>query len=1185
MVISLVLINSKLVYAVEGSESAEDPLNFHIDSEKPNFFENSTDDAKISDKKRWILKRNSSSSKILDQIINNADKAVVEAESKTRSIRDSMSSSSSLSFMLEGMDVTSSTPEVNHNPAQNDRLFTIGDSLIKDSQELLDHIKTFEQEKEDLETESKKVHYGSHAQVDAKIGTALGFQALVHESAVNSTALGDYSEADKKNVVSIGSSTSRRKIIHVENGRRNSDAATVGQVKSMAVLYDEISDDPEFNKITLAKKPDENKLVRISGLAPAKSENDAVNQGQINNLIMHITQEQIPFYINRNMENAPSYPPIYIAPEIPGTHEMPKTPASILMSGRRISGVEDGEKDSDVVVVGQLSRVFTGIIETINSAQKATKNLIEEKIQNEKIIKFDKNQKSVSFVSEGQNPVILKGIAKSEINSDAVNREELHDKFNSLDGIIIENTKSIRTLDSRLGQSLEAHTTLREELPAIIQDETKQYKTDLNRNADLFKLAIDKLSEINKSQGEIKDELKEKISKNNFYTFKNSLEENVITILNKILPQDIIDLPKEVEIIKRNLISPINNKKTQENLTPDNLTSLYEGLERSLSDKVKSDIDNLSGKLNSSIETIRSGENSNRESISQLFLTMSTSHSPTLSLSQELSDVESQPSDNEDPRKMHRSSTFLKTDHKKAFSPYPTFSAMMLGKSDISTDSFTTDDLQPEDSSFPFLSIEPVLANSNFQTTTFSGKDTVAETTQAVLADKDTVADAKQAVLDDEVTVAETTQAVLADKVTVAETKQAVLADKDTVADAKQAVLDDEVTVAETTQAVLADKVTVAETKQAVLADKDTVADAKQAVLDDEVTVAETTQAVLADKVTVAETKQAVLADKDTVADAKQAVLADEVTVAETTQAVLADKVTVAETKQAVLADKDTVADAKQAVLDDEVTVAETTQAVLADKVTVAETKQAVLADKDTVADAKQTVLADKDTVADAKQTILADKDTVAETKQAVLADEATVAHVKQQMTLAFEGLTKNMAISAFPSGNPDSTVIYDTDKRDSLTLGGINKTPVQVHNVAPGDVSPNSTDAVNGAQLFQYTNFSINQSMQYTDQRFSEIQQDMNEMGQNINEMRQSINSVASHAYSGVAAAMAMPSMGPVSPGRTMVSVGTASFKGRKATGVGVTYRSRGGQVVINAAASKAGSDTGMRVQLGYEF
>ncbi|GAM52058.1 cell surface protein precursor, GY family [bacterium endosymbiont of Mortierella elongata FMR23-6] len=174
-------------------------------------------------------------------------------------------------------------------------------------------------------------------------------------------------------------------------------------------------------------------------------------------------------------------------------------------------------------------------------------------------------------------------------------------------------------------------------------------------------------------------------------------------------------------------------------------------------------------------------------------------------------------------------------------------------------------------------------------------------------------------------------------------------------------------------------------------------------------------------------------------------------------------------------------------------------------------------------------------------------------------------------------------------SGNHINPVLYDNHNRNTVTLGGVgSKTLVKLSNVAPGKISEDSTDAVNGAQLLE----GINYSVQYTDQRFSEmgqgmneIRQGMNEMGQNINDMRQSINNVANHAYSGVAAAMAMPNMGSVSPGRTMVSIGTASFKGHKATGVGVTYRSRGGQVVINAAASKAGSDAGMRVQVGYEF
>ncbi|UAW64879.1 YadA-like family protein [Mycoavidus sp. HKI] len=180
---------------------------------------------------------------------------------------------------------------------------------------------------------------------------------------------------------------------------------------------------------------------------------------------------------------------------------------------------------------------------------------------------------------------------------------------------------------------------------------------------------------------------------------------------------------------------------------------------------------------------------------------------------------------------------------------------------------------------------------------------------------------------------------------------------------------------------------------------------------------------------------------------------------------------------------------------------------------------------------------------------------------------------------LRFNTIEENISTLSPFAGEHSNAVLYDNYKRNSVTLGGADsETPVKVSNVAPGEISEDSTDAVNGAQLFESINYSMTKSAQYTDQRFSE-------MGQNINDMRQSINNVANHAYSGVAAAMAMPSMGPARPGHTMVSVGAASFKGRKATGVGVTYRSRGGQVIINAAASKAGSDTGMRVQVGYEF
>ncbi len=127
---------------------------------------------------------------------------------------------------------------------------------------------------------------------------------------------------------------------------------------------------------------------------------------------------------------------------------------------------------------------------------------------------------------------------------------------------------------------------------------------------------------------------------------------------------------------------------------------------------------------------------------------------------------------------------------------------------------------------------------------------------------------------------------------------------------------------------------------------------------------------------------------------------------------------------------------------------------------------------------------------------------------------------------------------------------------------------PIIVSNVALGAISPTSTDAVNGAQLFG----ALAASKQYTDQRFVEA--------------RQHINQVARNAYGGIAAAMAMPNQTPQQNGNTVVAVGGANFRGQSAVGFGITHRSRNGQFLFHGAASSAGAaGTGVRVQLGYEF
>jgi autotransporter adhesin len=117
-----------------------------------------------------------------------------------------------------------------------------------------------------------------------------------------------------------------------------------------------------------------------------------------------------------------------------------------------------------------------------------------------------------------------------------------------------------------------------------------------------------------------------------------------------------------------------------------------------------------------------------------------------------------------------------------------------------------------------------------------------------------------------------------------------------------------------------------------------------------------------------------------------------------------------------------------------------------------------------------------------------------------------------------------------------------------------------------------NGTDAVNFNQLTRAREAAVDQSKQYTDLRFGQTQARIDEVGRT--------------AYSGIAMAMAMPNIAPTKAGSTVVAAGTAGFQGYAALGLGVTYRSPNGQMLLNGALAYSGSGgSAARVQVGYEF
>jgi autotransporter adhesin len=95
-----------------------------------------------------------------------------------------------------------------------------------------------------------------------------------------------------------------------------------------------------------------------------------------------------------------------------------------------------------------------------------------------------------------------------------------------------------------------------------------------------------------------------------------------------------------------------------------------------------------------------------------------------------------------------------------------------------------------------------------------------------------------------------------------------------------------------------------------------------------------------------------------------------------------------------------------------------------------------------------------------------------------------------------------------------------------------------------------------------------------------------MNQVNQLRNDVGQSLSALQRSAFGGVASAMAMPSLSPREPGKTVVAVGVANYKGYGAVGAGATYRSRDGAWLVNGALSVTPhGDTGARAQVGYEF
>ena len=186
-------------------------------------------------------------------------------------------------------------------------------------------------------------------------------------------------------------------------------------------------------------------------------------------------------------------------------------------------------------------------------------------------------------------------------------------------------------------------------------------------------------------------------------------------------------------------------------------------------------------------------------------------------------------------------------------------------------------------------------------------------------------------------------------------------------------------------------------------------------------------------------------------------------------------------------------------------------------------------------------------------------------------------------------GLNKDLKVDSVKAGdtvvnnngvNVGDKVALDKDGLKAgdvnITADGINAGGKKVTGVAAGTVAADSTDAVNGSQLYQ-ANQAINQ-------RVTNLGNYVVNMGNQIN---QRIDNVESDSKAGTAAAMAVAGLPQAYlPGKSMMAVAGGVYRGESGYAVGFSSISDGGNWVIKGTATgNSRGHYGATAGVGYQW
>lgn len=157
--------------------------------------------------------------------------------------------------------------------------------------------------------------------------------------------------------------------------------------------------------------------------------------------------------------------------------------------------------------------------------------------------------------------------------------------------------------------------------------------------------------------------------------------------------------------------------------------------------------------------------------------------------------------------------------------------------------------------------------------------------------------------------------------------------------------------------------------------------------------------------------------------------------------------------------------------------------------------------------------------------------------------------------------------------GGDTGPKLTKTDGNDLKVSGSNGTDPVKITNVADGNISADSKDAVNGSQLHA-TNQSINR-----------LGDTVNNIGGNITRLIDKVDNMDRDYRAGIAGSNAAAGLPQAYlPGKSMVAAAAGTFKGQNALAVGYSSISDNGKLIWKAQANlNSRADVGASVGVGY--